>query len=714
MRLLLSLIFIFAAAVGLRAQILAPILFGANTCCTFYVSQSSGSDSNPGTFALPWQTVAKVNAQTLSPGQSVGFKSGDTWRESLTVGQSGASGNPITYTSYGSGALPVITGADVVTGWTPSPTLQDTVGDTTNGGTTFGNNSAWQWIGGGWIAGSSYTLTQACAAMKINTGAPFTSSVTGSIYSNNAGVPGASLASATVTIKPTLTSMPIYYCFNFSGLSVTASTQYWLIMTTTIDAANYATAMGHTATGNLQKRSSNGTSWSTANTNNEYVFDTYSAGSGAIWQANVSNQPNVLIFNGVLGSDMASSISGVTSPGTWFWSSGILYVYATSNPAATVQAGNRVSAVDTTGKSYLNFSNLDLQGANGTNVYGPSDVSVAGANLYISYGGSHVTTNGITTELTGTYGIKIVGSDSVVLQNDTIRNFAGDYGFTRGDGVDVVGYETFNGSTWTRTGPSTNISVSNETLTGYFDRQGIAFEDVNGGTISNNTIFYTGPWAGIDNEPQPGWVVENVTVQGNNVVLSAPPAYAVNAYPSAGIAVNNTASGSTTGPSILVNLNTINTSNIANTNGVILQCSTGTITQCVASNNAISNLGGSTIGVVLSGTVGTATGNTLTSGSGHIGFYLENSTSDPSGTFDVEGNAVSGTFDNGVVVTTGANITAYIGGGNIFAGNSVASSKGIYVNVTSPPSVITVQCNSFSGWITNVSVMSGTVNQGCP
>jgi hypothetical protein len=82
------------------------------------VDSVNGSDSNPGTLASPWQTIAKVNSTALLPGQSVGFMSGDVWREQLTVSSSGAAGNPITFTSYGSGPPPIISGASVVSSWT--------------------------------------------------------------------------------------------------------------------------------------------------------------------------------------------------------------------------------------------------------------------------------------------------------------------------------------------------------------------------------------------------------------------------------------------------------------------------------------------------------------------------------------------------------------------------------------------------------------------
>src|SRR5665213_775502 len=104
----------------------------ASSCCTYYVSQSAGSDSNPGTLASPWQTIAKVNAATLGAGQSVAFKAGDTWRETLTPGQSGSPGSPITFMSYGVGAKPIISGADVLSSFTPE---SQTGANFTNGST---------------------------------------------------------------------------------------------------------------------------------------------------------------------------------------------------------------------------------------------------------------------------------------------------------------------------------------------------------------------------------------------------------------------------------------------------------------------------------------------------------------------------------------------------------------------------------------------------
>jgi len=78
---------------------------------TYYVSSSSGSDTNTGTSAnAAWATIAYVNAQSFQAGDSILFKRGDVWNESLAPPSSGASGNPITFDAYGTGTAPNLTG----------------------------------------------------------------------------------------------------------------------------------------------------------------------------------------------------------------------------------------------------------------------------------------------------------------------------------------------------------------------------------------------------------------------------------------------------------------------------------------------------------------------------------------------------------------------------------------------------------------------------
>ncbi len=81
------------------------------SAATYYVSSSTGSNTNNGTSATTaWQTIGHVNAQTFNPGDSILFKRGDVWNESLTPPSSGSSGSPITFDAYGTGAAPNLTG----------------------------------------------------------------------------------------------------------------------------------------------------------------------------------------------------------------------------------------------------------------------------------------------------------------------------------------------------------------------------------------------------------------------------------------------------------------------------------------------------------------------------------------------------------------------------------------------------------------------------
>lgn len=72
-----------------------------------YYVKNGGSDAANGlSDATAWATVAKVSAggsAALAAGDIVSFKGGDVWNETLTPARVGASGNPITYNSYGTG-----------------------------------------------------------------------------------------------------------------------------------------------------------------------------------------------------------------------------------------------------------------------------------------------------------------------------------------------------------------------------------------------------------------------------------------------------------------------------------------------------------------------------------------------------------------------------------------------------------------------------------
>lgn len=92
-------------------MLFGSLLWSVGSATTYYVSSSSGNDTNAGTAAgAAWATLAHVNAQTFQPGDSILFKRGDAWNESLVPPSSGSSGNPISFDAYGAGAPPNFTG----------------------------------------------------------------------------------------------------------------------------------------------------------------------------------------------------------------------------------------------------------------------------------------------------------------------------------------------------------------------------------------------------------------------------------------------------------------------------------------------------------------------------------------------------------------------------------------------------------------------------
>jgi hypothetical protein len=95
------------------------LLISLQASATNYYISNAGSDAANGlTTGTSWQTIAKVNASSFSPGDQILFKTGDTWMEQLIISSSGSAGNLITISSYGTGLKPIITGLQPLTGFT--------------------------------------------------------------------------------------------------------------------------------------------------------------------------------------------------------------------------------------------------------------------------------------------------------------------------------------------------------------------------------------------------------------------------------------------------------------------------------------------------------------------------------------------------------------------------------------------------------------------
>lgn len=92
---------------------------------TYYVDASFGNDNWSGNQSSPigspatdgpWQSLAKVSAKVLAPGDSVLLKCGGLWYETLTLQSSGTAANPITIGAYPSACAnkPIINGSTLI------------------------------------------------------------------------------------------------------------------------------------------------------------------------------------------------------------------------------------------------------------------------------------------------------------------------------------------------------------------------------------------------------------------------------------------------------------------------------------------------------------------------------------------------------------------------------------------------------------------------
>jgi len=90
----------------------SPQAAPAITGTTYYVSPT-GSDANSGTSqAQAWQTVARVNAAHLDPGDGVLFEGGQTFSDQVLMPRvSGTGQAPIVFGSYGQGTATISQGA---------------------------------------------------------------------------------------------------------------------------------------------------------------------------------------------------------------------------------------------------------------------------------------------------------------------------------------------------------------------------------------------------------------------------------------------------------------------------------------------------------------------------------------------------------------------------------------------------------------------------
>jgi hypothetical protein len=99
---------------------LVGFLTGNLYATTYYIDNTDGNDNQNGlTTSTARKTVSKINAGHFQSGDSILFKRGETWYETLNIPSSGTVSSPIVFDAYGYGDMPVITGQRVYSdSWT--------------------------------------------------------------------------------------------------------------------------------------------------------------------------------------------------------------------------------------------------------------------------------------------------------------------------------------------------------------------------------------------------------------------------------------------------------------------------------------------------------------------------------------------------------------------------------------------------------------------
>jgi hypothetical protein len=92
-----------ASAVGVATH--------TGTGTTYFVKNGGNNAANGLSDATAWATVAKVNSVVFASGDTVRFKRGSLWRETL-VPRAG-----VTYRDYDAGALPILSSSNLAAGW---------------------------------------------------------------------------------------------------------------------------------------------------------------------------------------------------------------------------------------------------------------------------------------------------------------------------------------------------------------------------------------------------------------------------------------------------------------------------------------------------------------------------------------------------------------------------------------------------------------------
>ena len=113
--------------IGMVSTIIMVFMFTSGHCATQNIYIDDNAPTGVGSEADPYNALSDINWTTggdnsifdwvaASDDVYINLARGDKWREQYAVGTSGASGHQVTTQAYGTGADPIISGTDDVTG----------------------------------------------------------------------------------------------------------------------------------------------------------------------------------------------------------------------------------------------------------------------------------------------------------------------------------------------------------------------------------------------------------------------------------------------------------------------------------------------------------------------------------------------------------------------------------------------------------------------
>jgi len=447
---------------------------------TFFVDNcvTVGDDTNSGTSpATPWLTIGQVNLSGFAPGAVVSCRIGCSWRETLTPPSSGVAGNPITFTAYGAGALPVLDGAFLTSGWiSGEPTIlsykastaadnayddghfltenSQTLSVSQSNANTYTSGTRFESV----ALPQGQTIYSATWQGYVYPGDTINTTMYGEAADNSAAFP---TAGGTVTCPGSNAQCP-------NGRAKTSSNVSWV----TNNSGSYQSV---SVTPIVQEILNRG-GWSSGNA---MTVLTYSPGpsvplfgrvftnvfnTGALLQivyvtpaTNIYAIPftwtdkydptGAVYFDGVKVPQGVASLGALTANNEWYYDyanlAPFLYIYSTTNPNTRVieiADHDRLYALNCSGRSYVNFSNLSVQRARNGNAWISACANVNLTNMESTLSSSI----GVGIEL-GSSNVTVTGGhihdNGGLPQGDSDGIGIGGYGAVAETGLNISGVE---------------------------------------------------------------------------------------------------------------------------------------------------------------------------------------------------------------------------------------------------------------------------------